>query len=373
MSGELRGRRVLFLFSTLSFGGAERQGLLVAEHLLAAGAQVSVWGLAPARDGQLDARCRALGIRPRHVHCPQPQLEARRLAGLARFALLLRAARPDVLLPATHIPNLVASLSWRAGGARLCVWNQRDEGIGLDGSRLQRFAARRCPLFVSNTARGAEVLSERLGVDPRRVRYLPNGVALPAPRRDRAAWRAELGVAPAQPLACMLASYSVHKDHETLLRAWPRVREAAPGATLILAGKRGGTRGRLERLARELELGEAVRFRDSTPDVAGLLGAVDLLVHSSVAEGQPNAVLEGMASGLPVVASSAGAAVALDDPAQQVPVGDVRAWAERVAALLRDPAERARLGERNRERVEREFSRARMVARWSELLREHLR
>ena len=161
MSGELRGRRVLFLFSTLSFGGAERQGLLVAEHLLAAGAQVSVWGLAPARDGQLDARCRALGIRPRHVHCPQPQLEARRLAGLARFALLLRAARPDVLLPATHIPNLVASLSWRAGGARLCVWNQRDEGIGLDGSRLQRFAARRCPLFVSNTARGAEVAGSR--------------------------------------------------------------------------------------------------------------------------------------------------------------------------------------------------------------------
>src|SRR2546426_8921983 len=86
-------------------------------------------------------------------------------------------------------------------------------------------------------------------------------------------------------------------------------------------------------LARELNLGRSVRFLGPVDDVPGLLSAVDLAVLSSTSEGCPNAVLECMASGLPVVATDIPGirkAVGPSGYNYLAPPDDARSFAERI-------------------------------------------
>jgi glycosyltransferase involved in cell wall biosynthesis len=88
-------------------------------------------------------------------------------------------------------------------------------------------------------------------------------------------------------------------------------------------------------------------------------------VSSSRQEGLPMAVLEGMASGLPLVATAVGevpTVVKDDRTGVSVPSDDVEALAAAIAELLRDPARRRRLGAAARRLMEDEYSAERMTA-----------
>lgn len=94
------------------------------------------------------------------------------------------------------------------------------------------------------------------------------------------------------------------------------------------------------------------------------LRAADVLVHYSRWEGLPNAVLDGMAAGLPVVASDIpGNRDAVVHGETGFLAGDEMELLTRCQELVDDAALRRRLGEAGRERVRREFSRDRMLAR----------
>jgi glycosyltransferase involved in cell wall biosynthesis len=103
----------------------------------------------------------------------------------------------------------------------------------------------------------------------------------------------------------MIANLHQHKDHATLVAAWrhvtDRLGQDGKEAHLVLAGGRGDRYESTMHLVRELHLTQNVHIIGQTVDVSGLLGASDIAVFSSNAEGVPNAVLEAMAAGLPVV------------------------------------------------------------------------
>jgi glycosyltransferase involved in cell wall biosynthesis len=105
-------------------------------------------------------------------------------------------------------------------------------------------------------------------------------------------------------------------------------------------------------------------FAGALAGAARVLPLVDLYVTASRREGLPTAVLEAMACGLPVLATEAPGHVDAVDPevtGRLVPLDDVPALAAAAAALLRDPV--------LRERVERRFARARMLAEIADLYR----
>jgi glycosyltransferase involved in cell wall biosynthesis len=119
-----------------------------------------------------------------------------------------------------------------------------------------------------------------------------------------------------------------------------------PDAVLALAGK-GPQEETLRRQAQALGLAGRVRFLGELPDIRSLLGAADVFILPSVAEGMSNALLEAMASGLACVATRIGGNVELmadGTTGELVDVGDSQQLAAAVLRLLADPARAARLG-----------------------------
>ena len=137
-----------------------------------------------------------------------------------------------------------------------------------------------------------------------------------------------------------------------------------PDARFELVGD-GPERGRLVARADALGIASAVSFLGHTDDVAAQLAKADISALPSRTEAFPNAVLEAMASGLPVVASAVGGLGELVDDRRTgllTPPGDAPALAERLCALMADGALGIHLGRAARAAVEARFSFDRMTA-----------
>jgi glycosyltransferase involved in cell wall biosynthesis len=369
----LKDCRIVFVLGNLELGGAERQAILLAGYLAEhERAQVEVWGF--NKTGPVAEICQQHGITSRIVPYPLHGHSPEARGNLSR---LLHDARPDILLPYTLTPNVVCGLIWMSTGARLCVWNQRDEGLRPLASSEETWAAKLTPLFISNSAVGARFLTEKLEIDPAKVTVIPNGVALAAPVSDRREWRERLAVDDGSFVACMVANLHANKDHATLLRAWrnlvSRGNTNGRKALLVLAGRHDGAYESLVSLASELKIDDSVRFIGQVSDVSGMLSAVDLSVFSSRSEGCPNAVLESMAAGLPVAGTDIEGIRAVVGPAGVqflAAAGDSDGLATVLATLADDPRLCAEIGARNRERVRNNYGSQRMCEETGALLNQ---
>ncbi len=367
-TGRLHGVRVLVVLPSLGLGGAERQAVVLAQWLAAReGASVRIAVLGDITE-PLAETCDRAGI-PwekfplRHKH----RGRLAQVGDLWRFSALQRRRRIDVVLPYCMFQNVFAALTWRLGGARLCVWNQRDEGRQRPERWLEKLAISQTRCFVSNSGHGAAFLERTLGVHRGAIHVIYNGVGLPAARLDRNAWRKQLGLGPEAFVACMVANFHAYKDHATLVEAWRTVTDAlrstGRSADLLLVGHWGPTTEAVRRQIAALDLADHVRLMGVVGDIGGLLGAVDLVVHSSHAEGVPNAVLEAMAAGLAVVANDEpGIIEALGPEAARLLARprDPQDLAERIITAAVDAGLRERLGAAGRARVASEFTVERM-------------
>jgi glycosyltransferase involved in cell wall biosynthesis len=140
-------------------------------------------------------------------------------------------------------------------------------------------------------------------------------------------------------------------------------------AQLCVVGD-GPLRASLARLAADLGIQDNVHWLGERDDIPAILAGADCLLLSSHREGLSNAILEGMAAGLPVVATAVGGNVELVKDAETgwlVQDDDHMALAARAAALLADADLRRRLGAAARRRVAEQYSEAMMVARMAEI------
>lgn len=354
----LSGKKIIFILGNFELGGAERQALLLGAALRKqAGAEVEIWGLGPP--GRISVLCDHDAIPWRSVCLEISGNPLKVACRLVQFTLLLRQATPDILMPYTWFPNVLCALVWRFCGARICIWNQRDNGVGLAPMRIvHQLAVKLTPFFISNSTHAATFLMDRFGVDRRRLAVIPNGVRLELPRNDRISWRDRLGVEENDFVGCMVANFSQLKDHGTAVRAWRRVvgQLAACNrrALLVLAGRDDGTAHSVSLLIRELGLDRDVRILDAVDDVPGLLAACDMGVHCSEHEGCPNAVLEEMAVGLPVVASdNNGVRMVLGEGGEAF-LAQYRDWeglAQRILEFAMDDQYGAKVGKNNKQRI----------------------
>jgi glycosyltransferase involved in cell wall biosynthesis len=362
---------VVHLITTLTQGGAERMlaqlvprpadlptagddrsterhivvsladGGMFADELVAAGVEVRGLGMRPGRDV---------------------------VRGALRLAGLLRELRPTLVVSwmyhACLLVVLARPLAGRAGRARM-VWNLRGSLHSLAGLpwhtrvtvRVLALASRVPDALVINSRTGRSHHIHH-GYRPRRWIVLPNGCDTTRFRpdaADRASVRAELGIAPDAPVAISVARVHPQKDHATLLAALRTVHATNGDLELVLVGT--GT----EALATALPGALRVHGLGERRDVDRVLRAADVVVQSSLTEGLPNALLEGMASSLVPIATDVGdSAAVVGDCGHVVAPGDVGALAAAVGEVVRlDGPQRAALGARAREHVVAEYGLAR--------------
>ena len=148
------------------------------------------------------------------------------------------------------------------------------------------------------------------------------------------------------------------KDHSTFLRAAALVLQKVPQARFLIVGD-GPLRKDLESQAQQFGLGNALIFTGFRTDIPAVLAALDVLVFSSLWEGLPVALLEGMAAATPVVATAVGGipeVVLPDKSAFLVPPGDANALAQACLRLASDSSTRHAMGQAGLERVVARYS-----------------
>ena len=365
------------MFGSLELGGAERQGLLLGRYLKESqGCKVEVWGF--NSPGKCSVLCEEAGIHWRIVPLP---FSGNRLQGWWRyfqFIRLMRFVKPDVLLPYTTVPNVCCGLAWHIGGAQICIWNQRDEGIEGHRDSLERWAIRLTPFFIANSNSCAKFVTKNLRVDKNKVLVVPNGVTLAPAIDSRSVWRLRLGLTDSAICVGMIANLSNKKDHPTLIKAWSEVianLSPAPGQLmLVLAGSHNGAAKGLIDLVTTLELLEYVTLLGPVIDVSGLIDALDIGAYSSVSEGLPNGVLECMAMGKAIVATRIpGISAALGDGYALLSQPGVTAeMAAHLITLINNPEMRKSIGQQNRERAAACFDSESMCKKMIEIIEDNL-
>ncbi len=343
----------VIVVNTFKLGGAEHQAYFLARSLREDfNLDVEIWGFKPIN--RLYKMCRTRGIPVRILPKLPITYTVTAWPGAAFFALYIRHYHADVLLPFSSYPNLICGLSWRLGGADLCVWNQLDEGKGFIGRPVEKWALGRVRHFIANSAASADAL-KRQGITSDQIRVIYNGIELSPPHQNRIAWRQKLGIKPGCFAACMVATLSHYKDHATLLRAWRIVVDRAiEPPMLLLAGRDHDASDDLKSLTKQLNLQSFVHFLGEIDDVNGLLQACDLGLYSSISEGLPNAVLEYMAAGIPILTSDLpGTKAILGEAADECtfPPGDATILAERIQLFQAKPGPKRALAESLRQRA----------------------
>lgn len=203
-------------------------------------------------------------------------------------------------------------------------------------------------------------LVDRLGVPGERVSVFYNAIADPG-RRERAV---QAGAGEGH--VVMLANLSPRKGVSDLLAAAESLKNRGRPVRLTLAG--GGQLDRYKREAADRGLGALCRFTGwvDSARAAALLRSADLFVLPSYQEGLPMAILEALATGVPVVTTRVGSipeVLSDDQTCRFVTPGDAQMLAEVIDTLMADPAARVALAANGRALFEQRFQIERYVDR----------
>jgi sugar transferase (PEP-CTERM/EpsH1 system associated) len=299
---------------------------------------------------------------------------------------IFREHRPAIV----HTRNLAAlEAVVPAWAARVPVRVHGEHGRDIsdvDGGRRRYQLIRRLyrPFVHQYVALSRDLegyLVDRIGVPPRRVEHLYNGVDIEV-FQPASSGRTPIDASPFNDPSLFLIGtvgrLDPVKDQSNLARAFVEALRMAPAAgrelRLVLVGD-GPMRDEIEGVVKAAGVRSLVWFAGERGDVARVMRGLDCFVLPSLAEGISNTLLEAMASGLPVIATRVGANADLMEDGlsgRLVPRSDPRAIAREILAYVSDPALARRHGQAGRQIVERRFSLDRMVVQYEALYRRLL-
>ncbi len=368
-----RPPKVIVVTSRLDVGGAERHLAQILPLLHQRGIDITAYVM--ERGGSLEGDLAAGSVRiegpqrMRVLHWPR--------AALALAAFLRREA-PDIVHFFLPRPYLYGSIAAEIAGCGRRVMSRRSLTdyharyplLGWVESVLHR---RTGALLGNSQAVMAQLAAET--DDRRKLVLIHNGVDIPAPpgAAARQRLRETLGIPADTMVFTVVANLIAYKGYHELLHALALSKGDLPEPwRLVAVGRDDGIGSALRQTAETLGLAANVIWLGERNDVAALLGASDIFVLPSHQEGFSNALLEAMASSLPVVATAVGGnidAVMDGESGLLTAPRDTGRLASAILHLARDQALRQRLGEAARRRVDQEFTMAACVAKYEKLYR----
>jgi glycosyltransferase involved in cell wall biosynthesis len=316
--------RILACISSMDGGGAERQLAYLASELTRLGWDMHVALLS----GGPNLRRLEAGGATIHRLTARGNYDPTILWQLVR---LMRRVRPDVAETWITQMDVLGGLAARLTRTPWILRERSSEpaypATGKHRWRLR--VARGASAVISNSTGGDRYWAGHLG---ERVRRYVIGNALPIREIGavRPADEHEAGVQSGARLVLSVGRLAPEKNFDILLSALRRVLDD-PRIVVVLCGE-GPLRPTLERALTEQGIADRVRLPGYVPDVWGWMKRADVFVSVSRFEGQPNAVLEAMTCGCPLVVSDIPAHRSFLDEAEAalVPVDDPVAIAEAI-------------------------------------------
>ena len=372
---------VVIVVGSLDRGGTEKQLLAVLRRLARRNVPIRVHTL--IEGGDLAPNMRAAQVK---VYEPPGAHWLRQLGPLGKFVLMTRSMaelwhtmaieKPLVVnayLPAAYLASSLCAIAARY---RPLILSRRSQNAYQAKHPLMGWLERRLHvrvhLAVANSERGRHELLDE-GLPASRCALIHNGIDLEHFFRrvgEDAGIRA--GEGDKMAIACV-ANLIPYKGHADLLKAFAKLKQqSSRPLELVCIGRDDGTGPELAALAVSLGIDTDVRWVGSSDRVPAYLGRCQIGVLASHEEGFSNAVLEYMAAGLGIVATTAGGTPEqLEDGKSGLLVepGSPDALAEALRSLVDDVDLRARLGGAARERVHDLFLLERTVAQYHDLLR----
>ena len=190
-----------------------------------------------------------------------------------------------------------------------------------------------------------------------KVHVLHNGVEIPE-GVEKGRFRKELNIGEDTFLAVILGRFDLHKGHKYLFEALAMIKDEITDILVAVVG--GGDQEKMFRDETErLGIADIVKFLGHRSDVNNILSDADLLIHPSLLEGMPNAVLEALANETAVLATDIPGVNEIMDGKEVmalVPPADSRAIAEKLIQLKSDSVYRNKLAVVGKEHVTKNFS-----------------
>ncbi len=375
--------QILFVSLSLERGGTERHLAGIMPRLMKCGWNVSIYCVATR--GEMAASVASQG-----VAVIRPPMEGSAwfkgpakfvrltLTGFNLFWLLLKR-RPQIVhffLPGPYLIGAPLSL------LTLCpvrIMSRRNLNNYLAkrpfAAKLEFLLHGRMTAILGNSQRIVDELIGEEGCAPEDVGLIRNGIDIAqiqvAP--DRAGVRGEFGVAASAFVAVIVANLNHYKGHADLVRGLELICDRMPSEWILLcAGRDDGCRKDLEQKVESAGLSKHVRFLGPRSDVPRLLKAADIGISASHEEGFSNAIIEGMAAGLPMVVTDVGGnteAVRDGHDGIVVPAHNPDALGAAILSLALHPLKARAMGAAGAQRAFDEFSIASCVAKYDTLYR----
>lgn len=225
--------------------------------------------------------------------------------------------------------------------------------------------------FIEVSSRLADNTKKKDGIPERKISVVVNGVDCEIfAAADGCSFRKGLGIASDRILIGMVGRLEKIKGPDILLQAFyefcaaMRATAVHPLPTLVYVGQ-GAQRTELERERDLLGLTESVIFTGARSDIPSVMAGLDLLVLPSLSEGLPFALLEGMAGGCPVLASSVGEIPRIVQDGENgwlVEPGDAKGLTDKMVGILADRNMAKRIGKNGQDFVRSRYSEKVMIA-----------
>jgi len=290
--------KLTYLITDLKVGGVPLHLYRLATRLPTDRFQVRVISLANV--GPVGEMLQEVGVQVSACHA-QSTID---IQALYRLWRILREDRPDILHALLFHANLAARIVGPAAGLSLkqivceiqTVETERHWHLKLDNltCRLCRCEIGNSPSVIAHLNRRAFIPMSRLHLEWGAVDVERFASAKPISRTS-------LELPTDRPLVIWTGRLDPVKGFEEMLAAFAQMNKNDP-ATLALVGE-GPYRSTIERLVRQHNLQNHVLLLGQRTDVPQLLKAADVFLFCSRTEGLPNALLEAMAAGLPIVAT----------------------------------------------------------------------
>lgn len=365
MISSRRHRRALFVTTSLGRGGAEKQLALLARGFARERWDVTIVSLLPVTAHAKEMA--EAGVRIRELRLERSALSLAKTFWQLRS--VMRDVRPDCVITFNFHANVLGRICSRSLGIRNVISSIRSPHFGgRSRDWSERATVRLARIVTTNSSRAAAELRRRHVVPSRMpLHVIPNMLPPSAGGQvERQKFRSALGLKD-EFMWVAVGRLEEPKGYPLLVDAFTQI--ADEKTVLVIAGK--GTletsiRARLRQhpRVRVLLIGEQ-------EEVDSLLAAADAYVLASLWEGLPNALMEAMQAGLPIVATGVGGVPELLEHSVSglsVPPRDARALAAAMRSIQEmSAADRKRLGETARAKVEENHDEQRILRRWLSL------